>query len=47
MITIHGHVGVGGKGLILSGIGVVGAQFLKRHCTFAKFLCSIGELCIH
>jgi hypothetical protein len=29
-----------GGALLLFGVGVVGV--LKSHCTFAKFLCSIG-----
>jgi NADH:ubiquinone oxidoreductase subunit K len=41
MILNHGHVGVGVVSLLLFGIGAVGVVFLRRHCTFAKFLCSI------
>ncbi len=34
-----------GGALLLLGVGVVGV--LKSHCTFAKFLCSIGWFVVH
>ncbi len=36
----------GGRCLLLFGFRAVGSIF-KRHCIFAKFLCSIGGLGVH